>query len=372
MKRTLALILAITLFVLIFTACGTGTTPSAGNSGAKIDPAVTGIWYGPEGIPQLDISEDGTGLITYLSKAVEATFSTSDNVFTADCSEYYLNGKYEVSDDRMTVTTEYDNETYSLVFTREIVVIPEDIKGNHIYNIGEKAYEVVIDDDGAICKGIPYPPSEDYPETEIYLTYETINSDPGSSSVSSETETVTPELTINKKPPLGAFTNNKTVESDSTDTTKAKEETSTGSITNTAKPETDEKDKKDLPVPEIIGTDGENVYVVVNDEKIQTTKGGGSIVGTWTSERQTGTAYIFGYTDTFDYTQTFTFNADGTGTVTALIFPGTLTWSLEGNRLDLTISMLGDTESGSAYITLLGDVMYLENHKGELYALSRQ
>jgi hypothetical protein len=46
-------------------------------------------------------------------------------------------------------------------------------------------------------------------------------------------------------------------------------------------------------------------------------------------------------------------------------------WSLDGHRLDLTVSMLGDTDSGTGYVTIIGDVMYLVNQKGERYALTR-
>ncbi len=370
MKKFFSLALAIVILALMLTACTTPSSP-LGDSGYKIDPEVTGEWYGPDTLPYLNIMEDGTGTCAYLSKAVEAKFSTNENIFTADSTEYRISGEYEVKDNRLYVKTEYKNEIYTVIFTREKFTISEELEGSHIYTIDDKAYEIHLGLFSSYVKELPFPPSAEYSETEISITPGITEGNPGPET--NETVTVTSsDLIVHKHPPVEFF-----YDKAYPDATTAKGEAATEGRTDTTadatKADTEKPENNDdLPVPERVYTENEEVKVVVDGKTYTANKGGNSIVGTWTSAKQTGTSYIFGYVGDFDYTITYTFNADGTGTVTALFFPGTLTWSLDGNRLDLTISMLGDTESGSAYITLLGDVMYLENHKGELYSLTRQ
>ncbi|MBE6734869.1 MAG: hypothetical protein E7563_05975 [Ruminococcaceae bacterium] len=373
MKRLLSVLLTL-LLIFSIAACGSGA--GGGKTESKIDPAVTGVWYGPDNIPYLNILEDGTGTCAYLAKAVEAKFTTEGNIFTVDCTEYCLSGKYEVKDNRLIVNTEYENEVYTVIFTREKFVISEELKGTHIYTIDDKAYEIHLEFFTSYVKELPFPPSAEYSETEIHITPGITDGNPGNTLSESETETITAEnLHINKKPPVKFFFENTYPNTEAEATTSNGEEiTENKNETNTEnkKAETEKpKNNDDLPVPERVFTENGEVKIVVDGNTYTATKGGNSIVGTWTSQKMEGTSYIFGYVGDFDYTITYTFNADGTGTVTALFFTGTLTWSLTGNRLDLTISMLGDTESGSCYVTTLGDVMYLENFKGELFALSK-
>lgn len=89
---------------------------------------------------------------------------------------------------------------------------------------------------------------------------------------------------------------------------------------------------------------------------------GGSIVGTWLDPEIAGT---------------YTFNADGTGSLTALggLVTGTISYSYEANILTMTVSadFLGDndTESGSGYVYIEGDTLYSVRGNGDPLALTR-
>ena len=89
---------------------------------------------------------------------------------------------------------------------------------------------------------------------------------------------------------------------------------------------------------------------------------GSSIVGTWIDAEIAGT---------------YTFNADGTGSLTALggLVTGTITYSYEANILTMTVSadFMGenDTESGSGYVYIDGDTLYSVRGNGEPLTVTR-
>ncbi len=372
MKKALSVLFVFLFILSTLCACTEGKTKKN-----DIDDNLTGLWYGPSNNPVLNISKNGSGTVTYDSIEYIASFSANDEIFSASSDGYVINGEYTVDSYNLNVYVEYRGEIYTVIFTREEVVLPTELKGNHIYKKDDKAYEVIIDENGIICQGIPYPPSADYETEEIYITPELPKPD--------DTNTENDDrkgsgYIVNKKPPTEAFkpkeaTAASSASTESTNSIKPTNVMSTETTENNTKPteavpEKKPATKKDF-VPDIISVKDGNVSVELKGEKIPTGKGGGSIVGTWTSAPQEGTAYIFGYTTDLPYTVTYTFNADGTGTVTALFFTGTLTWSLSGNKLDITVSMLGDVDSGTAYVTLLGDTLYLENLDGKVYPMAK-
>ena len=336
----------------MLTACGAGSG-AGGNS--AVDKTVTGVWYSAYDSAVLDIKEDGKGTITFEGTAYDAQFSAQGGVFTAASEGYCFSGNYKVENDTLTVTVSYEGKTYEAIFTREKLQLPEALTGSHVYMVGDEAYEITFSEETVICKGLPFPPSDDYPEVTITV----IHKDPPPDAPEDSGYT----LQVTQAPPPHVFY-------------EEKPEGTTPPEDNPSAPETKPEETKpaeempDFLPDEISLTDGK-ITVTKDGETQETTKGGGSIVGTWTSKKQKGQAYIFGHSSDMDYTVTFTFNEDGTGTCTALIFTGTLKWKLTGSRLDLTISMIGDTDSGTGYVTIVGDVMYLVNHKGERYALTR-
>ncbi len=372
MKRTMAIILSMVLLLFTFCACTDDENVNLPKNG--IDDAIIGTWYGPSNNPVLNINSDCTGALTYDDTEYTAEYSAVDNVFTASSDGYYINGEYIVDQNTLTVSVEYNEETYTIIFTREEVILPEELIGSHIYKLGDDAYEIVIGDDDVICKGIPYPPSAEYEYEDIYIT-------PGFPHDTNTPEgEIEVEYQIYKKPPTDVnkpFSASPTSAPNEDDTSAKSEESAKPEESDkSTKPSTDNKENKPAKpkdfVPETISVNDGKVTVEQDGEKLTTTKGGGSLVGTWTSAQQEGYAYIFGYTSTLPYTVTYTFNADGTGTVTALFFTGTLTWSLDGNKLDLTVSMLGDVDSGTAYVTLMGDTLCLENLDGDVFPMARQ
>lgn len=361
MKKFTAFFLATLMLLSVLTACGAGSG-TGGNS--AVDKSVTGVWYSAYDSAVLDIPENGKGTITFEGTAYDAQFSAQGGVFTAASQGYSFSGNYKVESDILTVTISYKGVAYDALFTREKVQIAEELIGSHVYMVGEEAYEITISEETVICKGLPFPPSDDYPEVTITV----IPKIPTGGTPDAPTQT----LQVTPAPPAEIFVEKKpesTTPPEDASTPETQPEETKPAETKPEETKPVEKTPDFLP-DEISLTDGK-VSVTKDGENQETTKGGGSIVGTWTSEKQKGQAYIFGHSSDFDYTVTFTFNEDGTGTCFALIFPGTLKWKLTGHRLDLTISMIGDTESGTGYVTIVGDVMYLVNHKGERYALTR-
>jgi hypothetical protein len=336
--------------------------------GAGVDTAVTGIWYSAYDSAVLDISANGTGTIIFEGTTYNAQFSTQAGVFTAVSNGYGFHGAYTVKNDTLSVAIPYEENTYTAIFTKEAITLPEELKGTHVYQLEEKAYELIIEDGNTVCKGLPFPPSDDYEEVEVIITHEfppegeTPEKPTGTFVISPAPP---PHIFVEKQPEGSSSAN-----APSGDTTPATKPAntpagSTAPATNPTEP------NKPAFLPDTVELEDGKVTVTKNGKTIPTTKGGGSIIGTWTSQKQKGHAYIFGHSSDMDYTVTFTFNVDGTGTCTALIFTGTMKWSLDGHRLDLTVSMLGDTDSGTGYVTIIGDVMYLVNQKGERYALTR-
>ena len=356
MRKFTAFFLATLMLLSVLTACGAGSG-SGGNS--AVDTSVTGVWYSAYDSAVLDIQETGKGTITFEGTNYDAQFSAQGGVFTAASEGYRFSGSYKVENDLLTVTVSYKGKSYDAIFTREKVQLPEELIGNHVYMLDDKAYELVISEETSIGKGLPFPPSDDYPEVTVTVIH--IDPPPDAPEDSGYT------LQITQGPPPHVFHEEKpegtTPPEDAPSTPETKPET---------KP-AETKPAEETPdfLPDEISLSDGKITITKDGETQETTKGGGSIVGTWTSKKQKGHAYIFGHSSDMDYTVTFTFNADGTGTCTALIFTGTLKWKLTGNRLDLTISMIGDTDSGTGYVTIVGDVMYLVNHKGERYALTR-
>ena len=367
MKKVLAFFLATLILLSALTACGGGGTV-AGNSG--VDKALTGVWYSAYDSAVLDIKENGKGTVTFEGTAYDGQFSAQGGVFTATSEAYSFSGKYTLENDTLSVEISYGNETYTAIFTREKLQLPEELKGTHVYQLGEEAYELIVEDGNTVCKGLPFPPSEDYPEAEVILLpkFPTEGGTPETPIGSLEITIAPPPHIFVEKKPEGTTPPADAPGSDTTSATKPAD-----APTEEPAPETKPANKeKPEFLPDTIDLKDGAVTVTKDGQTIPTTKGGGSIVGTWTSDKQKGQAYIFGHSSDMDYTVTFTFNEDGTGTCTALIFVGTLKWSLNGHRLDLTVSMLGDTDSGTGYVTIVGDVMYLVNQKGERYALSRK
>lgn len=353
MKRFATFFLATLILLSSLTACGEGG--AIGGSSA-VDKALIGVWYSAYDSAVLDIKGNGKGTVNFEGTSYDGQFSAQDGVFGATSEAYSFRGAYTLENDVLTVEIPYKNETYTAVFTKEKLQIPEELKGNHVYKLGENAYEIIIGEEKTICKGLPFPPSDDYLQVEVIVIPE-FPPDGGTP------ETPTCTLTVTQAPPRHIF-----VEKQPEGTLPPTDAPTAGTTLET-KPA--EKKRPEF-LPDTVELKDGKITVTNDGKTIPTTKGGGSIVGTWTSDKQKGQAYIFGHSSDMDYTVTFTFNEDGTGTCTALIFTGTLKWSLNGHRLDLTVSMLGDTDSGTGYVTIVGDVMYLVNQKGERYALSRK
>ncbi len=317
MKRFFALAMAL-LITLSFCACGgggntTGTNQVATEVAEVIAKELQGVWYGPNSEPQLDINADGTGKVTLNDESFDATFTAENNVFTAASEGYSISGDYVLEGEKLIVSAPYNDIEYVVIFTRTPVEVPE---GSYIYNYNEETYEINFTE-GTIIVCV-FPP-EDYPtQKKIYFEY------------------IEKHIyTVHHYHPYDG-------------------------------------DGPDIPIPEQIDTSKTPPEITINGETVITYESGDDIVGTWTTV-QDGTVSFFGVTNSTTVPITYTFNADGTGTILAMgIIPGTMTYSVENGVLNLTVSMLGDTESGTGYVERVGDYLYVWNMDKELEILSRQ
>ena len=329
MKRFLALIMA-GLLMLSLCACGnSGNTTGTGTNEVETTQAdvipeeLQGKWYGPNNQPELDINADGTGTVTLEEETYNAAFTAENDVFTVVSDGYYLSGDYTLEDEKLTVNFNFEDTDYTLIFTREPLVLPEE---SYIYTYNDETYEINFDEGEIIvCQ---FPPEDDPPTIEVYFEY--IN------------ETI---IHVHPEPPI--FTDEVTV----------------------SKP----SDSGGFPHPEEIDISVENEpKITIGGEPTPGYTSSDDITGTWTT-LQDGTVSLFGVTSSATVPITYTFNADGTGTILAMgIIPGTMTYSVENGVLNLTVSMLGDTESGTGYVKRAGDKLYVYNIDKELEILTRQ
>ena len=316
MKRFFALALAM-LFMLSLCACGSGgnTTGTGANEGNKavIAEELQGKWYGPNSEPELDINADGTGKITLNDETFDATFTAEADVFTASSEGFNLSGDYVLEGEKLTVAATFDSKEYTVIFTRTPLTLPE---GSYIYNYEDITYELTPTEGTVIvCE---FPPSDNPTPKKIYFEFieEHI-------------------YIIHPYPPYDG-------------------------------------EGPDIPIPEKLDTGKEPPEITIGGKNTSGYSGGDDIVGTWTTAQE-GTVSFFGITNETTVPITYTFNADGTGTILAMgIIPGTMTYSVENGVLNLTVSMLGDTESGTGYVKRVGDTLYVQNLKGEIQALTRQ
>lgn len=326
MKRFFAVFLA-AILMLGLCACGSGgnTTGTGANEGNKavIAEELQGKWYGPNSKPQLDIDADGTGKITLNDETFDATFTAENNVFTAVSDSYYLSGDYTLESEKLTVKLSFEDKEYKVIFTRTPVELPDD---SFIYILGDETYEINFNEGEIILS--QFPPEDDPPIIEVYFEY--------------ITETI---IHVHPQPPI--FEDEVTIIQPS----------NTGGF-----PHPEEIDISVKEEPQIIINGDPTPGYISNDD----------ITGTWTTV-QDGTVSIFGVTNSATVPITYTFNADGTGTILAMgIIPGTMTYSVENGVLNLTVSMLGDTESGTGYVKRAGDKLLIRNIDDEIEILTRQ
>lgn len=325
MKRILALIF-VCLLTFGLCACtdntGTDNPVTPQNNTPLISEELQGQWYGPYSQPVLNINSDGTGTVILNKETYDATFTAQDNVFTVTSEGYYLSGDYTLEEEKLTVKFSYNDKDYTVIFTRTPVELPED---SYIYNYGDETYEInFTDGEVFVCK---FPPEDDPPTIEVYFEY--------------ITETI---IHVHPKPPI--FEDEVTI----------------------IKPSVTEG----FPYPEVIDIGTEEPEITINGEPTPGYQSSDDIVGTWTTV-QDGTVSFFGVTNTTTVPITYTFNADGTGTILAMgIIPGTMTYSVEDGVLNLTVSMLGDTESGTGYVDRVGDKLFVMNVKGDIEILTKQ
>lgn len=334
MKRTIALLMAV-LLMLSLCACGgnpsgntDGTGSNQGNDTPKsevIARELQGAWYGPYGQPMLIVNADGTGTVILDKDSYSAIYTAENNVFTVASEGYNLSGDYTIKDEKLTIKFTYNSVDYTLIFTRTPVEHPD---GSYIYNYNDVTYEL-IPKEGIIVED-SFPPEDNPPTIEIYLEY-----------VSEKIIHVYP------RPPIVIFTG----------------ETAT-SPTAPSEPE--------IPVPEVIDTGNEPPVIKIGGTDTEVYESSDDITGTWTTV-QDGTVSFFGVTNSATVPITYTFNADGTGTILAMgMIPGTMTYSVDNGVLNLTVSMLGDTESGTGYVKRIGDKLLVKNQKGEVQTLVKQ
>jgi len=327
MKKLIALSLAV-LFVMSLCACGnpgntTGTNKAETTQADVISAELQGTWYGPYNEPELNINADGTGTVTLEEETYDAAFTAENDVFTVVSDGYYLSGDYTLESEKLTVSFSFEDTDYTLVFTRTPVELPED---SYIYTYDDETYEINFAEGEIVV--FQFPPEDDPPTIEVYFEY--------------ISETI---LHIHPEPPI--FTDEVTVIKPS----------NTGGF-----PYPEEIDISVADEPKIIIGDEPATGYVSNDD----------ITGTWTTV-QDGTVSIFGVTSSATVPITYTFNADGTGTILAMgIIPGTMTYSVENSVLNLTVSMLGDTESGTGYVLRAGDKLLVRNIDDEIEILTRQ
>lgn len=339
MKRIIAATLTLLMMFFIF-GCADSTTPSVNSPEGTIQSAPTiaeellGKWYGPYSDPVLDINADGTGTAEYQGKSYAATFTAAEGIFTVSSEGYSISGDYTLENEILTVLFNYSNEEYTLIFTRNPVTLPSE---SYIYTIEETVYEITPQDGTIIL--VNFPP-EDNPRTKrVYFFHY------------SDSEEI---LHIYPHPPE---------DYGKVDTT----------VTSTA-PSAPSDNEPEIPVPETLDITQSDPKVTLGGETLTLSPSSGDdIVGTWTNTNMDTTISIFGVTNTTTTPITYTFNADGTGSVLAMgIFPGTLTYTCENGRLSLTVTMFGETESGTGYVMRVGDTLYVRNHKDETLVLTRQ
>lgn len=280
---------------------------------AVISEELQGKWYGPNGTPELDINADGTGTVILDKETYEATFTAENNVFTATSEGYNLSGDYNLEDEKLIVSAPFNEIKYVVIFTRTPVEMPE---GSYIYNYNEVTYEINFTEGTIIvCE---FPPKDNPTPKKIYFEY------------------VEEHIYIvHHYPPYDGET-------------------------------------PDVPLPEKIDTGKTPPEITINGETVITFDTNDDITGTWVTAQE-GTVSLFGVTNYTTVPITYTFNADGTGTILAMgIIPGTMTYSVENGVLNLTVSMLGDTESGTGYVKRAGDKLYVYNMDKEVEILTRQ
>lgn len=320
MKRFLALTLSL-LFVLSLCACGnggntTGTGTDSGNADKEpdvISAELLGTWYGPNNTPELNINADGTGKIIYNGETFDATFTAEENVFTGSSEGYSISGDYVLENDKLKVTAPFSGKDYTVIFTRNPVTLPE---GSYIYNYEDTTYEINFTECTVIV--CVFPPEDDPTPINIYFEYIEENI-----------------YIVHPYPPYDG-------------------------------------ESPEIPLPEKVNTGKQPPEITIGDGPVDTYVTGDDITGTWTTT-QDGTVSFFGVTNATTVPITYTFNADGTGTILAMgIIPGTMTYSVENGVLNLTVSMLGDTESGTGYVKRAGDKLYVYNMDKEVEVLTRQ
>lgn len=330
MKRIVALLMA-GLILLSLCACGnggntdpagTGTNQGGDKPAAVIPEELIGAWYGPNDTPMLVVNADGTGTVILDTVSYSAVFTAESNVFTVTSEGYSLSGDYTVEDEKLTVIYPYDGVDYTLIFTRTPVEHGEE---SFVYNYNDVTYEL-IPEEGVIVED-KFPPENNPPTVEIFLEY------------------VTEEIIhVHPNPPVIIFAG----------------ESHTETVTNS---------DPHIPVPKEINLQSEPPTITIGDDTLEVYESSDDITGTWTT-MQDGTVSFFGVTNSTTVSITYTFNADGTGTILAMgIIPGTMTYSVDNGVFNLTVSMLGDTESGTGYIKRIGDKLLVMNHKGEVQTL---
>lgn len=328
MKRFFALALSL-LIMLSLCACGGGNTTGTGanqdlTKPANVIPAeLQGAWYGPKSEPMLAINADGTGTVILNKKSYTAEFTAENDLFTASSEGYSISGNYTLEGEKLTVTATIDGKEYIIIFTRTPVTPPE---GSYIYNYNDETYEINFTEGNVtVCE---FPPSDNPEIVEVYFYVE---------------NTI---IHVYPEPPTqGGAT----------------------SSTSPTKPQ-----KPEIPIPQEVDTGKEPPEIKIGDDTATGHISTDDITGTWTT-LQDGTISFFGVTNEATVPITYTFNADGTGTILAMgIIPGTMTYSVENGVLNLTVSMLGDTESGTGYVQRAGDKLYIRNMKDQIEVLTKQ
>lgn len=319
MKRIIALLMA-GLLMLSFCACsgtpsgntdGTGTN-QGGNMAEVIPSELQGAWYGPYGQPMLIVNADGTGTVILDTKSYAAVFTAENNIFTVVSEGYNLSGDYTLADEKLTVKITYEGKEYTLIFTRTPVEYPD---GSYIYNYGETTYEITPSEGEVIV--CVFPPEDNPTPKKIYLEYTEENI-----------------YIVHPYPPYDG-------------------------------------ESPDIPIPEKLDTGKNPPEITIDGETVVIYESSDDITGTWTTT-QDGTVSFFGVTNSATVPITYTFNADGTGTILAMgIIPGTMTYSVDNGVLNLTVSMLGDTESGTGYVERVGDTLFVWNMDEEVEILSK-
>lgn len=340
MKKALCILLSIvTLSLLCFSSCGEDTKDGGGGGkGGVIDEKVVGTWYASIDSICLEIKEDGTGSASVSGEKKDAKYSTKDGVFTAEAENYNLSGKYTVENELLTVEFNKDGKEGKIIFQKK----PFDIEASAIYQIDDQYYEFTIGSGGITVGKRDFPPKEDVEYEDIPLGGVIIPDD----DTESEDEEVYVFLIYKYLPKF---------------------------------PEQPEIPDEAIPTKVIVNIKMEITLVFPEPEgegekEVIGLKNGGSIVGTWTSEPQDTYIYIMGMESQGETEVVYIFNEDGTGivkTMGKLEFP--LTYTFKNNVLTLSVTALGETETGSGYAQIIGDVLYItDSEDGGIVALTRQ